>query len=129
MRSSNMKAEVINAMQILEIEDLNSVPLMKTVKKKFLRLVKAKHPDGGIGSAADFVELLEAKEYLMHHIKTNNPQEDEKDEEEELSRKEFESANIIKVNEDSITVSIPTEHVKFWREVLEEKLIGNLVFS
>ena len=62
MRSNQMNAQVINAMQILEIENLDVVPLMKTVKKKFLKLVKAKHPDGGIGCEADFVELLEAKE-------------------------------------------------------------------
>ena len=75
MRPVTMNAQVLNYMQVLEIENLNQVPLMKTVKKQFLRLVKSKHPDGGVGSEADFVELLEAKEFLMNHIKINKPQE------------------------------------------------------
>ena len=36
-----MNAQVISAMQILEIEDLTKMPLMKTVRKQFLRLAKA----------------------------------------------------------------------------------------
>ena len=98
MRRNNINAQVINAMQILEIDDQKVIPLMKTVRRSFLRLAKAKHPDGGAGKEEDFIELLEAKEYLMHHIKTNKPQEENHDEDEELSRKEFHSANITKIN-------------------------------
>ena len=88
MRSSTMNAQVVNFMQILEIDDLSIVPLMKTVRKKFLKLAKFKHPDGGQGSEADFIELLEAKEFLMNHIKLNQP-ENLDDKEESLTRREY----------------------------------------
>ena len=67
---------------------------MKRVKKRFLKLVMAKYPDGGIGCEADFVELLKAKEYMMHFIKTNRPEENEEDEDETLSRNDFDEANM-----------------------------------
>ena len=122
MRSNNMNAQVVSALQILEIEDQKNIPQMKTVRKKFLKLVKAKHPDGGVGTEKDFEELVEAKEYLMNHIKANKSQENTEDEEEALSRKEFESANIVKVKTECITVSIPTPHIGTWRDVLGEML-------
>ena len=55
----------------------------------------AKYPDRGSGCEADFVELLKAKEYLMHFIKTNRPEENEEDEDETLSRNDFDEANMI----------------------------------
>ena len=80
-------------MQILEIEDLTKIPLMKTVRDRFLKLSKIKHPDKGVGNHTDFTELLEAKEYLMNHIKINKPHETE-DQEEVLTRREYDAANI-----------------------------------
>ena len=115
-----MNAQVISSMQILEIDDMSKLPLMKTVRKQFLKLAKAKHPDGGVGSEEDFVELLEAKEYLMNHIK-HNKQDENDDEEESLCRKEFDDANITTINEDSVTVKIPNDHVSSWRKVLNDK--------
>ena len=56
----------------------------------------------------------------MNHIKNNKPQEDD-DEEEILSRKEFDSANITKMNQESTTISVPTPHLPAWRKVLEER--------
>ena len=107
-------------MQVLEIEDTTRIPLMKTVKRQFLKLAKAKHPDGGLGTDADFVELLEAKEFLLNHIKHNKPNEDDQDLEEKLARKEYDLATIEKLNKDSVTIFIPTHHVQAWRVVLEE---------
>ena len=104
MRPATMNAQVISSMQILEIEDMSRLPQMKTVRKKFLKLVKAKHPDGGIGSEEDFVELLEAKEFLMNHIKHINTCDDNEDEEEALCRQEYDMANIEKMNSESVTV-------------------------
>ena len=57
-----MNAQVISSMQILEIEDMSRIPLMKMVRKQFLKFAKAKHPDGGVGTEEDFVELLDAKD-------------------------------------------------------------------
>ena len=116
-----MNAQVISYMQVLEIENLASVPLMKTVKRKFLKLAKVRHPDGGVGSEADFIELLEAKEYLMNHIRLNKPQEDESAVEETLTRREYQLANIEKINKDSVTIYVPSNHVQAWRDILEEK--------
>ena len=100
-----MNAQVVNCLKILEFNDIDVVPMMKQVKKKFLRLVKAKHPDGGIGTEEDFIELFEAKEFLMNFIKLNHPlnEDEEKDDEELLARKEFDLANITKLNKDSVS--------------------------
>ena len=69
MRGNNnkMNAQVINYMEILEFEKFEELPKMKEVRRKFLKIVKAKHPDGGQGTEEDFVELLEAKEFLMNY--------------------------------------------------------------
>ena len=96
MRAIKLSAGAVNSMRILEFSDLINLPLMKTVRKKFLRLVKAKHPDGGIGSEEDFVELQEIKDFLLNYIKNNQSGSDPEDEEESLIRGVFEEANIQK---------------------------------
>ena len=60
---------------------------------------------------------MEAKEYLFNHIKNNKPQ-DKEDEEETLVRKEYEIANLDKIN--SVTIILPTNHVQAWRDFIEE---------
>ena len=119
MRTVKMSAQVLNYMQILEIEDLSRVPLMKTVRERFLKLSKIRHPDKGVGSAADFAELLEVKEFLFNHIKISKVNKDIEDQEENLVRKEYEAANIEKINSDSVTGFVLTSHMTYWREVLE----------
>ena len=44
----------------------------------------------------------------------------EEDTEETLIRKEFENMNLIKVNQKSVTLSIPKSHTEAWIEVLTE---------
>ena len=118
--NTKLSAQVINCLEILEIEDHYSLPKMKTVRKKFLKIVKSKHPDGE-GNEEDFVELLEAKEWLMNYLKINSPMEDTEDEEERLVRQEFELANIHKINTDSVTIYVPTAHVASWNTAFEKK--------
>ena len=77
MRTVNMKinAQVSSCMKILEFSSLEDLPRMKDVRRRFLKVVKAKHPDGGQGSDEDFVELMEAKEFLMNFLKVNQQSE------------------------------------------------------
>ena len=119
--NNKLIAQVLNCMKILEFDDLEKIPMMKEVRKKFIRLVKAKHPDGGNGTEEDFIELFDAKEFLMNYIKVNFPVQVDIDEEETLARKEFDSANIENINEDSVTVFIPSYHVSTWRKCLSER--------
>ena len=62
---------------------------MKKVRRNFLKLVKSKHPDGGEGTKEDFIELFEAKDFLLNYI-NNNPgtqeSKEQEDEEENLIR-------------------------------------------
>ena len=120
MRQTKLSAEAIECMKILEISDLSKMPLMKTVRKNFLKLVKSKHPDGGEGSEEDFIELNEAKEFLLNYIKTNQINPEKEDEEESLIRRVYEQANIHSINGDSVTVKVLTKHVNCWREVLQK---------
>ena len=76
-----------------------------------IRLVKAKHPDEGIGSEINFVELLEAKEFLMNFLKLNNQEVIFDNEEETIARMEYEEANIEINNVESVIVFIPTVHI------------------
>ena len=57
-RRPNIKvsAELVNYLRILEIEDVSSIPKMKTVRKQFIKLSKARHPDKGMGSSEDFAD-------------------------------------------------------------------------
>ena len=101
---------------------------MRNVQKKFLELVKSRHPDGGEGSENDFIELFEAKEFLLNYIKNYLTIDDDvQDEEEYLIRKSFDHANIQKINIDSVTIQIPTEHVLSWRKVLESHFGAKIV--
>ena len=119
--NSKMNAQVLNCMKIMEFENLEEIPKMKHVRKKFIRLVKAKHPDGGQGSEEDFRELFEAKEFLMNYIKRNLPEEPDMDDDEILARKEFEVANIEKIKLESVTIYIPSSHVSAWKICLSER--------
>ena len=94
MKTARMNAQVVDYLKVLEVENLQLIPKMKEVRKKFLRLVKAKHPGGGQGSGEDFIELQDAYEFLMNYIKVNNPEGGIDDEEEQLTRKQNETANI-----------------------------------
>ena len=98
MRSTSMKinAQVVSCLKLLEFSNLDELPKMKEVKKKFLKIVKAKHPDGGQGTEEDFVELMEAKEFLLNYLKVNQANEEDIDEEETLARRQYEMANIEK---------------------------------
>ena len=125
--TSNLNAQVLSYMQVLEIEDTTIVPLMKTVRKKFLKHAKARHPDRRLGSEPDFVKLLEAKEYLFNHKRHNKPQEDKEDKEETRVSKEFKLADLEKINKDSATLTLSTAHVHAWRLVLEEKSVSTLI--
>ena len=118
MRTAKLSAEAISCMKILEIRDLTKLPLMKKVRANFLKLVKSKHPDGGEGTEEDFIELFEAKEFLLNYIK-NNPTEEKEDEEESLIRRTFDQANIHDINTDSVTIKVQNIHVNCWRDVLE----------
>merc|ERR1711954_31877 len=93
---------------------------MKTIRKQILKLSKFKHPDKGLGTGADFKELLKAKEFIQNFLKTNCPNDNEHNEEEKLAREEYSNANIEKINLDSVTVFIPTGHVEAWRSILEK---------
>ena len=95
---------------------------MKEVKRKFLKLAKEKHPDGGKGNNEDFVELLNAKETLMKFIQKHIKEDEVTDEEKIVTRKEYKLANMEKLNTDSVTIHIPTIHVSAWVEVLTEEL-------
>ena len=91
---SKLNAQVVNCMKLLELEKLDELPLMEEVCKQFLKLVKAKHPDGGFRTKENFVEIMEAKEFLMNYLKNNRLEYDQKeDEEEALFRKEYDLAN------------------------------------
>ena len=73
--NNKMSPQVISCFKILMIEDLENVPQMKTIQRKFLKMVEAKPPDGGCGTEEDFVELFEAKEFLLNYLKTNCPED------------------------------------------------------
>ena len=118
--SSKLSAQLINYLRVLEIEDEQAIPKMKLVRRQFLKLSKSRHPDKGNGTNEDFVELLEAKKFILNYLKTNYPNENEDDEEELLAKEEYSIANIEKINADSVTVLIPTNHVIAWKITLEK---------
>ena len=117
--NSKLTAQLVNYLRILEIEDEVNIPKVKYVRKQFLKLSKLKHPDKGTGTSEDFAELLEAKEFILNYLKTNFPNEYNDDEEEVLAKEEYTIANIEKINIDSVTIYIPTNHVRAWMNTLD----------
>ena len=48
--------------------------------------------------------------------------EEESDKEEILAREEFRKFHIVKINLSSVTIDIPTSHIKGWNYVLNEEI-------
>ena len=83
-------------------------------------------PDGDIKKRKNVVsfgpaELVEPPPELEKDIWEKVETEgDKEDIEESLCRQEYELANIEKINQESVTVFVPTTHVSSWRKVLED---------
>ena len=116
-----MNHKIKELLVILGFEkDIKKEPMMKEVRKNFLKLSMKKHPDKPGGSNEAFQELIDAYEQIGKHIQ-NMAQDDLNDLEETFARKLFKETNFEKINLYSITVSILTIHADAWIKVLKEK--------
>ena len=93
------------------------LPLMKEIRKNFLRLSLERHPDKSGGSKEDFQELVNAYEKIGRVIQ-DTTQEDKTDDEETIARNLFKETNFEKINLYSVTVSILTTQADAWETVL-----------
>ena len=107
-------------LRILDFENLDQVPLMKEVRKRFFHLSIQKHPDKNDGVDKGFGELKSAYDILCKFI-NENTEFDSADEEEVLTRKQFAEANIVIMNKESITVKVSSMFIPFYEKILEEQ--------
>ena len=110
--------ELKDLLVILGFEkESNKLPLMKELRRNFLKLSLVKHPDKAGGNKSDFQELSNAYEVLAKAIQETR-QEDLNDDEETIARNLFKETNIEKINLFSVTVSILTTQADLWEKVL-----------
>lgn len=107
------------------------IPKIKEIRKAYHRLSKEKHPDKHPEAndeerktyEQEFQELLNsynnAAEYVLNNKREEN--EEEVDEEENTAREEFTEVNIVKINTFSVTISIPTHHIRGWENTFKNK--------
>ena len=110
--------ELKDLLIILDFQkDIDKLPLMKEVRRNFLKLSLEKHPDKAGGNKSDFQELLNAYEVIAKVIQ-DTQQEDPNDDEETVARNLFKETNIEKINMYSVTVSILSTQAASWEKIL-----------
>ena len=115
-----MTDEIRKLLVILGFDkDIKSIPLMKEVRRNFLKLAILKHPDKPGGVNADFQQLKDAYDKIGKVIQETK-QDDLEDTEETVARKLFRETNFEKINLYSVTIAILTSQADAWEEVLIE---------
>ena len=125
---SKYSDEVIKDLNTLGFKELEELPKLKDVKKSYYEMAKELHPDKHMDEDENvkkefeekFKTLLNAYKRLSLFI-LKNTNNNENDEEENLIRKEFESMNVMTMNQNSVRLSIPKNHAPFWRQVFQNK--------
>ena len=94
------------------------------LEETFFQLSIEKHPDKNLGLDKGFDQLKEAYDAVCRYI-NENVNDDNKDEEESIVRKDLSEANIVIFNSDSVTVKPLTTFIPFYEDVLEEEYRNN----
>ena len=117
--------------QVLGLTVSEHLPKLKEVKKAYYDRSKEIHPDKHMNEEEEEKKLFQEKFKRLHTAYTTiskfiikNSTVIEDDEEESWARKEFENANVMTMNERSVTLSIPKEHTKAWINVFV-KILGD----
>ena len=119
--------QIAEYLKILGVENTKKLPKVKEIKKIYYKKSKELHPDKHAKEDESTKKQYEEKykEFLtayrnisLYIIENGEVKED--DEEEILSRKEFENVNIVIRNQKSATMTIPKEHTEAWITVLHE---------
>ena len=118
--------EVFEDLKTLGFKEYEKLPKLKDVKKSYYEMAKALHPDKHMDEDENVKKEFEEKfKILMNAYKRlslfilKNTSSNENDDEENLIRKEFESMNVVTMNQNSVKLSIPKSHTSFWREVFQ----------
>ena len=115
-----MNDEIKDLLVILGFEkSIRAIPLMKEVRRNFLKLAILKHPDKPGGVKADFQKLKDAYDRIGKLIEETE-QDDLNDTEETVARKLFRETNFEKINLYSVTIAILTSQADAWEKVLME---------
>ena len=87
-----LNREAIMNLRILEFPD-DILPKMKELRKRYLELSLARHPDKETGTDEDFQELINAYNAIGKLVEKSRNQ-DVNDQEEDDARKEFKESNV-----------------------------------
>ena len=116
-----MNQEIRALLVVLGLKsDIECIPLMKEVRRQFLKLSIEKHPDKPGGTKEAFQELKDAYDRVGKIIHETE-QDDLNDGEEAVARKLFRETNLEKINLYSVTISILTSQSDAWENVLTAK--------
>ena len=123
--------EVRKNLSVLGLKVSTELPKLKVVRAAFLRKSKEFHPDKNVNIGErkakeleeKFKVLLQAYKELADFITQNQNEDLEKDEEEELVRKEFNEMNFININKQSVVVKIPSDHAEAWKRTLSDGFV------
>ena len=125
---NNISEEIREDIKVLGFKETKNLPKLKDMKKAYYDMAKALDPDKHMDEDEKVKKQYEEKFKVLTNayrrvsifiLKNTNKSED--DEEENLIRKEFESMNVIIMNQNSVKLSIPKAHSSLWREVFEDK--------
>ena len=109
-----MDQKLIDALKVLEFENVTEIPKMKEINKKWRKLSLIKHPDKG-GTKEDFQELLAA--YQIAGEASKKMEYDRNDIEEEIAQKMFEFMSITE-NKQSFTIYLEKDVTLAWEAIL-----------
>ena len=112
-----MTTQTRNLLLIMGFEETKSLPTMKCLRQKFIKLAVERHPDKG-GSDEKFKELYEAYEILGKLIDSQIITEEDKDEIE--ARRMFREEIWEEVNTKSITLKVHKQDGESWESILKE---------
>ena len=129
----DLSEEMREYFEVLDLHNFNRCPKMKEVKTAYFLKSKNLHPDKHMSENKQVQKEFEEKFKILHNAYTkvsnyimeyftSNEDTEKEDEEERLVKEEFENINLVKINQGSITLSIPKDHTKFWKEGLKENM-------
>ena len=123
-----------NAVSVLGLSLSNGRPDIRAVKRAYFENALKNHPDKNINVDAKsreekeeiFKSLLEAYKLVMEvALQDENGEDEEYDSDEEVPEElcfigeEYKNTHITKVNLQSVTLEIPSEHANAWEQVLD----------
>ena len=132
----NITEEIQHNLKTLGFLEIERLPKLQEVKKAYFAMSKELHPDKHMAKndtiKKDFEEKFKLLLSAYKNVSTfiiENGESIEEDEEEKLVKKEFENVNVVTVNQNSITLSIPKQHTESWVEALHKKYGRPLVME